>query len=129
LLPLPPRFACGDSAQPRHVRTGAEAAAGAGQHDGAYGVVLRRLLDSIAHFFVHLTGPGVEFVRAIEGDGGDEILDAVEDFSIRHAFPPIIILTIAYCSVLVEENGNWRARWPITFASGRFAWSLLISRV
>src|SRR5450759_2523175 len=102
----PPRLPCDDPAQPRHVRTGAEAAARAGQHHGAHGVVFRRLLDSVAHFFVHLTGPGVELVRAIEGDGGNEIVDAVKNIGIDHAFPPIVVLTIAYCGRPVEENGN-----------------------
>ena len=86
-------------AEAGHVRAGAEPASCAGQDDGAHGVVGCRLFDGVAHVCFHLAGPGIEFVRPIERDGRDEIVDAVKNIRVGHVFLLHLSLCREYCTL------------------------------
>ena len=63
-----------------HVAAAAEAAARAGQHDGADIVVAPACLDRLGPRLEHRIGEGVEPLRPVEPDGGDAVVDHEDEF-------------------------------------------------
>src|SRR3954452_14869243 len=62
-----------------HVRTGTEAAAGAGDDDDSHLRIASGVLEQIEVAPLHLGDPRVEAVRAVEGEHGDAVGDLAHD--------------------------------------------------
>ena len=75
-----------DGLQHVHVSPGAKAAAGAGQHDHAHRIIVAGSAHGGLHIAGHLAAPGVEPVRAVQGDDGNTIGNTVENVFIDHGF-------------------------------------------
>ena len=80
----------GDVGQHAEVGTGAEATAGAREHDADDGRVGLGLPDGSRHLVAHPCGPGVELVGTVEGDRGDRIIDLVRDMFERCGHPRVV---------------------------------------
>ena len=66
------------------VGAGAEAAARAGDDDGADVVVLVGRVEGVDHLLLHGAGEGVELVGPVQRDGEDLLLDLVFDGLVGH---------------------------------------------
>src|SRR5262245_32895626 len=85
----------GDALQKGHVRAGAEAAARSGKYDDAHLRIRVGGGKRVADLCIHLCGPSVQLVRAVEGDGSDAIGNIEEDLLTTHRW------------VLHSARGRW----------------------
>ncbi len=86
------------------VGAGAEAAACAGDDDGADIVVLVGGIEGVDHLLHHLAGEGVELVRPVQGDGEDLLGYLVFDRLIRHGISFRSLFDLA-----IERAGHARS--------------------
>ena len=81
-----------DASGTTKVEIALDAAPGAGEHDNFHRVVRGSRFHEGIDFLVHGAGPGVHFLRSIEGDGGNAVADVVTSVfkTMRYAHGPFL---------------------------------------